>query len=157
MYSEEEESDYVISKFKDRANLVEKMERINIKKIPSSESEMKWYYGCNHYGERDKLINVGTSTDECPRCSDIETWEHAVQCSKKVSNIADFIIKLHEDLKKIQGPRVTDEDLRKLMEDMRKFMREDLEDFEINQQVIGMEYLFRVFRLKSGWNKSCWK
>ena len=31
---------------------------------------------------------------------------------------------------------------------MRKFMREDLDDFETNQQVIVMKYLFRGFLMK---------
>ena len=60
---------------------------------------MKFYCRCNHCGERDRLTNSETSTDEYPRCSDVETWEHAVQCMKTVSMIAEFILKLHEDLK----------------------------------------------------------
>ena len=131
---EEEESDYVISKFKYRANLVDKMTRINIKKIPLLESAMKYYYGCNHYGKRDKVTNVGASTDECPRFNEIETWKHVVQYSKTVSMRAEFILKLHEGLKKVQGPGVTDEYLRKLIEDIMKFMREDLDDFEKNSK-----------------------
>ena len=58
-------------------------------------------------------MNAGASTDECPRCSEIETWDHVVQCRKTVNMRADFILKLYEDLKKVQGPRVTDDDLRK--------------------------------------------
>ena len=38
---EEEDSDYVKSKFKDRANLADKMARITIKKIPLSVSAMR--------------------------------------------------------------------------------------------------------------------
>ena len=52
--TEKEEGNYVINKFKDRANLIDKKARINIKKIILSESVMKCYYGCNHYGERDR-------------------------------------------------------------------------------------------------------
>ena len=42
-----------------------------------------------------------------------------------------------------------DEELITLVEDTRKFMREDLEGFETNQQVIGMKYLFRAFSIKA--------
>ena len=53
------------------------------------------------------------------------TWSNA----GKKSTWDPSSLKLHEDRKKVQVPRVTDEDLRKLIEDIRKFMREDLEDF----------------------------
>ena len=95
---------------------------------------MKCYCGYNHCSERDNLINAGTSTDECLRCSEIETWEHVVQCRKTFIMRAEFILKLHEGLKKVQGPGVTDEYLRKLIEDIMKFMREDLYDFEKNNK-----------------------
>ena len=41
------------------------------------------------------------------------------------------------------------EELRTLIEDIRNFMREYLEDFETNQQVIGMKHLFRGASIKA--------
>ena len=73
--------------------------RKHLKKIPLSASALKCYYGCNHYGKRDKIINAGTTNSECPRCSEVETWEHVVQCRKTVSMRAEFTLALHEDLK----------------------------------------------------------
>ena len=55
---------------------------------------------------------------------------------------------LHKDLQRAQIPSIIDNLLRTLIEDIRKFMREDFEDFETNQQVIGMKYLFRGFSIK---------
>ena len=49
---------------------------------------------------------------------------------------AQFILELQEDLKKVQVVGVKDDEIRILIEDIRKFLREDLEDFENNQQVI---------------------
>ena len=43
-----------------------------------------------------------------------------------------IILKLHEDLKKVQGHEVTDDNLQKLIEDVRKLMRKGLDDFETN-------------------------
>ena len=40
---------------------------------------------------------------------------------------AKFILKIN------QGPEVTDEELQALLEDMRKFIRKELEDCNINQ------------------------
>ena len=56
---------------------------------------------------------------------------------------------MYEDLKIVKVPGVKDEELRTLIEDIRKFMREDLEYFETNQQVIGMKHLFRGFSIKA--------
>ena len=55
------------------------MEKMSMKKIQLSASAMKYYFRCNHYGERDNVMNVGTSTDDFTRCSEIETWEHVVK------------------------------------------------------------------------------
>ena len=49
-----EEIDYAKDKFKDRANLVDKLTRINIKKIQLLASAMKRYCGRNHPSERHK-------------------------------------------------------------------------------------------------------
>ena len=59
--TEEEEYNYTTSKFKDNDYLVKKKTRMNIKKIQVLASEMNRYYGFNHYWERDKIINTGTS------------------------------------------------------------------------------------------------
>ena len=72
-------------------------------------SAMKFYYGCNHYGKLDKIINSGTSTDECPRCSDTKIWEHVVQCRSTVIMRSELILQLHEDLKMVQVSEVTEE------------------------------------------------
>ena len=53
-------------------------------------------------------------------------WSNA---GKKVSIRAEIVLKLHEDLKKAQVSRAIDEELRVLIEDMRKSTGEDLEDF----------------------------
>ena len=90
-------------KFKDRVNLVDKMARMSVKKIKLSESAINCYYWCNHDSDIDKATNVGLSIDECPRCSKIETWEHAVQYRKTFIMRAEFILKLHEDLKEVQS------------------------------------------------------
>ena len=113
---EEKSCDFI---FKDRENLLDKMSRMNTKKMQSSASAMKYYYGCNHYGERDKLINAGISIDECPRWSEIKAWEHVVRYRKTVSMRAEFILMLCEDLKKLKVPGVTDEELITLIKDIR--------------------------------------
>ena len=50
---------------------------------------------------------------------------------------------------KEQTVDVPDAELRLLINDIRKFMREDGDDYETNQQTIGMKYLFRGFSVKA--------
>ena len=78
-------------------------------------------------------MNAGTTNSECPRCIEVETWEHVVQCRKKVSMRAEFTLALCEDLKKEQIEDVSDSELRLLIEDVRKFMRDDADEHEKNQ------------------------
>ena len=47
---------------------------------------------------------------------------------------------------------MSDEELRSLIEDARKYLREDTEDLESNQQAIGMKHLFRGVSIKA-WNE----
>ena len=72
-----------------------------------------------------------------------------MHCRSTVIMRAAFILEFQEDIKKVQASGATDEDLRTLIEGIRKFMRGDSEDFETKQQVIGMKHLFRVFSIKA--------
>ena len=46
---------------------------------------------------------------------------------------AEFILEMHKDLKKIQVVVTSNEELRSLIEDMGKYLREGTEDLETNQ------------------------
>ena len=59
----------------------------------------------------------------------------------------EFVLKLHEDLKQVKDERVSDKELRFLIEDIWKFTREGTEDLETNQQAIGIKQLFRGFSI----------
>ena len=117
--SDEEKSDCIMNTFKDKVKSVDKMAKVSIKKTQLTASAMKCYCSCNHYGGREKIINEGTRTDECPRCSESETWEHVVKYRSTVSMIAEFILKCHHDLKRVKVPGVTEEELRTFIEDIK--------------------------------------
>ena len=56
----------------------------------------------------------------------------------------EFVVELFKDLKKVQAEVASDEELRTLRGDIRKYLKEntedleDLEDLETNQKVIWM-------------------
>ena len=66
---------------------------------------------------------------------------------------AQFVLELHEDLKKVQLVGVSNEELRSFIEDIRKYLREDIEDLEKKQKAIGMKCLFRGFLIKA-WSRT---
>jgi len=96
-----------------------------------------------------KNINTGSSSDYFLLYSKKETWEHSVQCRNTVSMRAEFNLESYEDLKKLQVIGVRNEEVRTLIEDIRKFLREYLEDFENNQQEIRMQHLCRASSIKA--------
>ena len=72
-------------------------------------SAMKCYHGCNHCGERCKIINKRALPYECPSCSEKETWENVAQCRNEVSMIAEFVLEFNKYLNKVQVEGVSDE------------------------------------------------
>ena len=86
-------------------------------------------------------------------------WMHAAQRERKTGafssaqKCSDHESVIHPRImwrsRKVQVARAIDEELKTLIEDTRKFLREDLEDFEINQQVIGTKCLFWGFSIEA--------
>lgn len=55
-------------------------------------SMLKCVAGFNFYGERMKELNKHCKEVNCPRCGELETWEHVVQC-RQISLEKDEMIK----------------------------------------------------------------
>ena len=98
---EEEGDENMKQKFKERSDFVDKDARVSIKKIQMIASTIKCYYGCNHFGERDKIINNRAWSDEFLWYSEKEMWEHVEQFRNAASIRADFVLEFHKDLKKV--------------------------------------------------------
>ena len=69
-YWEKEEDKHIKQKFNERAELVNEHARLNIRKIQMTALTMKCYCEHNRYRERIEKLNNGTSSDECPQCSE---------------------------------------------------------------------------------------
>ena len=64
---------------------------------------------------------------------------------KHRKNKSGVFLELCKDLKKVQVEGVSDDELISFIEDIRRYLREDTEDLETNQQVIEIMHLFREF------------
>ena len=134
--AEEEDDNHIRQKAKERAELVDKDERLSMRKIQMTVLAIKCYCRYNNYGERDMKANDGASSDECPLHRDQEMWQHSVQFTKTTSMRAEFVLELHKDLKKVQVAGISDEVLRSMIEDIWKYLIEDTGDLETNYQAI---------------------
>ena len=61
----------------------------------------------------------------------------------------EFIIKIHTNLKQVQLNGMFNEELRSIVNSIRKFLKEQEGKVEINQGALGMKYVFRGFIVKN--------
>ena len=76
----EEEKRYLAEKFPMNEDLIDQQARLNLPKLKLIPALIKCQYGMNHYRQRDREINGGTISFECPRYSEIESQSYVVQC-----------------------------------------------------------------------------
>ena len=55
---------------------------------------------------------------------------------------AKFIIDMYQELKRVQPELISNEELRIFVNDIRKYLGQNKEDYETNQRLLGMKYLF---------------
>ena len=84
---------------------------------------MKCTHGCNHYGQRDAMINEHMVEATCPRCEMVETWEHVTQCSENIRGRKAFAKDLVEKLIKKKPKEVKEEVVMSFVEDIMKHVR----------------------------------
>ena len=65
-----------------------------------------------------------------------------MQCQEMRHKRVKFIVELYKDLKTIQLEVVVNEELRMMVNNLRKFMQ-NKSDFETNQEILRMKWLFQ--------------
>ena len=102
---------------------------------------MKCQYSINYYGERDQEVNKGIKISECLRYSKDKTWEYVIQYRATIEFRAKFIFDIHNELKRVQLELISNEELRMVINDIRKYLSQNEEEFEMNQGSNRMKYL----------------
>ena len=97
--TKEEESRCIKHKFKDKADLIDMIETDDAKRLKKIALSMKYYYGLNYYGERNKKINRRTIAAEYLKYSSIELQKYIVQYQKTIGMRNEFILNMHKELK----------------------------------------------------------
>ena len=135
-------------KFPDKYDFIDVEARNTFKKCTTSM--IKCSHGCNHCGLRDALMNGNMVEATCPRCGQIESWDHIVKCDDTKSNRAEFIRNLMLELVSRKPDSVDVNEIMSFMEDiLRCFDNEIEEEYETNQYFVGMQNLFRGHAVKT--------
>lgn len=81
--------------------------------------------------------------DHCPRCQEVETWDHVIKCKETIILRKEFMKKLLLELLK-NREFVDVNEIMSFCEDILVHLENDQEvEYETNQQCIGMMELFR--------------
>ena len=109
-------------------------------------SMIKCANGFNHYGLRHAMINGNMVEANCPRCNQVETWDHVIKCRETVALRKEFIQKLVVELVEGKPSNVSIELIMSFVEDILRYIEdENEEDYETNQYLVGMMELFRGY------------
>ena len=119
----EEKKRYLVEKFPTNEDLIDHQARLNLLKLKLILASIKCQYSMNYYGQRDREINRGTISLECPRCSEIESQSHVIQCRATAQFRMKFIIDMHKELKQVQPEAIINEEMRSFINDIKKFLR----------------------------------
>ena len=139
-------------KFKDRANLV----NLNARKQfhGATRSAVKCMIGFNHYATRHKKLNVNLPSNKCPRCNEIETWSHVIQCEAlRVKNEA-FVDEIHKELKKKCNTEDQNSIVSMIKNDLETYLLKEPNEFRTHQTEIGWKQVFRGYTVKM-WHDQC--
>ena len=60
----------------------------------------------------------------------------------------EFIVKIYKELKAKQPEEISNEEVRMVVEDIRRFLRNNGEEIESNQGMLGIKYLFRGISIR---------
>jgi len=131
-------------KFPHSHDMIDGEARVCIPISRITPSLIKCVHGFNHYGTRSVAINDNEFDESCPRCSETENWEHVVRCVKTVEFRKDFITDMAKELLSVKQNEVSANEIFDMLEDILNFMEEnDEDDYETNQNMVGMTSLFR--------------
>ena len=148
--SKEEESKQAKKKLEYKLNFVDLEARNSFQANKVTTSVIKCAHGFNHYGLRHSMINEKLIEANCPRCNQIETWDHVVWCSDTVRLRREFITELLLDLLAEKNDEVSIDNIMSFGEDIVRYLEyeEDEDEYETNQWLIGMKELFRGYIVK---------
>ena len=147
--AEIDENKYAWKKLRDNYDFYDIEARNSFTKSKVTTSMIKCANGMNPYGVQNNMINKQIIGNECPRCSEVETWEHVVKYKETIPLRRKFIIQLLKELNDKHPDSVEQEEILLFVEDILQYLEDDKnKEYEINQGMISVRNLFRGYAAK---------
>jgi len=148
--AQEEELRYAKKKYGYKVDFIDLEARNTFSVNKVTTSMIKCANGFNYYGLRHAMINNNMIEANCPRCNQVETWDHVVWCSDTVRLRREFITELLLELLAERNEEVSIDNIMAFGEDIVQYLEyeEDEEEYETSQWLIGMKELFRGYVVK---------
>ena len=141
-----EENEYAKKKYKHKFEFIDIEARNAFMAGKVTTAMIKFVHGFNHYGLRDAMVNEQMFEATCPRCESVETWEHIIKCQATIHLRRTFIRNLVVELARNKSDQIHVEEIMSFVEDILRYLEnEQEEEYEMNQQYVGMQELFRGY------------
>ena len=120
----EAERAYGEDKLKHKCDCIDSEARNAFDPKKVAASMIKCTHGYNHCGLRDTLINKNMIEACCPRCQELESWDHAIKCEETISMRKEFIQELLKKLLKYKN-EIDVNEIMSFCEDILVYLEED--------------------------------
>jgi len=144
--AKEEEKRYTRKKYGYKEDFIDLEARNTFCPNKVTTSMIKCAHRYNHYWLRHAMINNNLVEANCPRCNQVEMWDHVIKyCKTKVMR-REFIRELVIELVKVKPSNVSIDLIMSFIEDILWYLEnEEEEEYETNQSLIEMKELFRGY------------
>lgn len=133
------EKAYAKSRLRNNYDIFDIKARNAFTKTRVTTAMIKCAHGINPYGIRMDMINKKEYGNECPRCSEDETWEHVIKCRKTINIRKEFIKTLVKEMSEKCPTDIDQDEILSLIEDILKYLEsDDSDEYETNQGIIGI-------------------
>jgi len=116
------------------------------------EGTIKCVWGYNHHGVRNAMINKNLCSNRCPRCENVEDWEHVITCPAIDHLQCEYIKEIKEKGNKIIHSDDDKQLFKLIIEDVTQYLaRNESWTYNTTQHIIGMKNMFKGWIVK-GWD-----
>ena len=92
----------------------------------------------NHYGIRHTVINNNMIEENCPRCNEIEMWEHVIKYTETMKIRKEFVTELLKEMFENKDREVDVNEIFEMIEDILRYLEEEEGEYKTNQAIMGI-------------------
>ena len=93
------------------------------------------------HGKRERQINESVEDDSCPRCSELEDWNHMIQCGCMERKRNKCLGMLRKKLEKSDSKNADQVKINAIISDIQKFLNKE-SNYQTNQELVRLRNVF---------------